>query len=240
MSALEAARIARLSDSAYYIPDFITEDEESKLLQKINSVPPPRWTQLSHRRLQTWPSTLSKSNTLLSAPLPAWLQDPIIHPRLEALGCFADSPHQGPNHVLINEYQPGQGIMPHEDGPAYYPLVVTVSIGAPIVLDIYEKSGGGEESGCLDRTPRFRVLQEPRSLLITTAGLYTQYLHGIEERLRDEELGREGICNWELLGNAKVYSAGFYDRKTRISLTYRDVLKVAKVGNSMRFLTAGR
>lgn len=27
---------------------------------------------------------------------------------------FADSPHQRPNHVLINEYPPGIGIMPHK------------------------------------------------------------------------------------------------------------------------------
>lgn len=27
---------------------------------------------------------------------------------------FARSPHQRPNHVLINEYPPGIGIMPHK------------------------------------------------------------------------------------------------------------------------------
>lgn len=27
---------------------------------------------------------------------------------------FADSPHRRPNHVLINEYPPGVGIMPHK------------------------------------------------------------------------------------------------------------------------------
>ncbi|PWY80482.1 hypothetical protein BO70DRAFT_362431 [Aspergillus heteromorphus CBS 117.55] len=37
--------------------------------------------------------------------------------------------------------------MPHEDGVAYYPLVATVSLGAPIMLDVYEKSGNGEENG---------------------------------------------------------------------------------------------
>ncbi len=27
---------------------------------------------------------------------------------------FASSPHGRPNHVLINEYPPGVGIMPHK------------------------------------------------------------------------------------------------------------------------------
>ncbi|KAL1989325.1 hypothetical protein VTN96DRAFT_87 [Rasamsonia emersonii] len=252
---LEAAKIKSLPDSAYYIPDFITAEEEERLLQKINSVPLPRWTQLSHRRLQTWPSALTKSNKLLAAPLPAWLVSPIITPRFDALGCFADAPHGAPNHVLINEYQPGQGIMPHEDGAAYYPLVATVSLGAPIVLDIYEKRDPDrpEETYTHDdnsdddnnndrqrRKPKFRILQEPRSLLITTKDLYTKYLHGIAERETDEDLGPETISNWDLLGEKDRYAeTGRYTRQTRISLTYRDVLQVAKIGNSVKFLTGG-
>jgi hypothetical protein len=32
---LEAAKIRSLPDSAYYIPDFITAEEEEKLIQKV-------------------------------------------------------------------------------------------------------------------------------------------------------------------------------------------------------------
>jgi hypothetical protein len=39
-SDLEAARIARLPDTAYYIPDFLTLEEEVKLLQKARSFKP--------------------------------------------------------------------------------------------------------------------------------------------------------------------------------------------------------
>lgn len=35
ISDLEAARIARLPDTAYYIPNFLTLEEEVKLLQKV-------------------------------------------------------------------------------------------------------------------------------------------------------------------------------------------------------------
>jgi alkylated DNA repair protein alkB family protein 6 len=34
-----------------------------------------------------------------------------------------------PNHVLLNEYLPGQGISPHLDGDLFYPTIATVSLG---------------------------------------------------------------------------------------------------------------
>ncbi len=33
-----------------------------------------------------------------------------------ASNLFSSSPHKRPNHVLINEYPPGVGIMPHKVG----------------------------------------------------------------------------------------------------------------------------
>ncbi|OJD21873.1 hypothetical protein ACJ73_06785 [Blastomyces percursus] len=234
---LEEARIKSIPESAYYIPDFITHDEEERLLQKITSVPIPRWTHLSRRRLQTWPCALSKSNVLLASPLPQWLISPIIS-RFTKLGLFRESPHRVANHVLINEYQPGQGIMPHEDGAAYYPMVATVSLGAPIVLEMTEKTNRehkGLEVSEQTAASQFRILQERRSLLVTTGKLYTDYLHGIEERMIDADLNSETVCNWGLLGDKEAFDAGSYARETRISLTYRDVLKVSKLSNNMKF-----
>ncbi|WEW55328.1 hypothetical protein PRK78_000757 [Emydomyces testavorans] len=237
-------RIKLLPESAYYIPEFITPEEEEQLLNKITSVPLPRWTHLSRRRLQTWPSALTKSDTLLESPLPDWLISPVVT-RFKILDVFSASPHRAPNHVLINEYQPGQGIMPHEDGAAYYPIVATVSIAAPIILDIYEKNSDSQPTMFMtnvnsetvtSRAPRYRILQEPRSLLITTRDLYTDYMHGIAERTSDDDLGPESICNWDQLGDKSPFEEGNYKRQIRISLTYRDVCRVSKLGNTMKFL----
>ena len=173
--------------------------------------------------------------------------------RFTDLSIFSDSPHRAPNHVLINEYQPGQGIMRHEDGAAYYPVVATVSLGAPIILDVFEKRKNDEEpqeshqslqlgqeigpaTAAAAIAPQYRILQERRSLLVTTGRLYTDFLHGIADRETDKDLGAESVCNWELLGNQDEFSGGSYERHTRISLTYRDVLKVSKVGNIVKFL----
>lgn len=125
--------------------------------------------------------------------------------------------------------------MPHEDGAAYYPIVATVSLGAPIVLEVYEKNEKGERK----ETPQYRILQEERSLLFTRDQMYNGVLHGIAERKIDENLGSDNIANWDMLGSKAAFGNGAYERKTRVSLTYRDVLKVSKLGNSLKFLGKG-
>ena len=46
--------ITRLPGEAFYIPDFITAEKESFLLDQIAKTSRVRWTQLSNRRLQNW------------------------------------------------------------------------------------------------------------------------------------------------------------------------------------------
>ena len=151
---------------------------------------------------------------LLSVPLLSDTKDNI----------FSNSPHSAPNHCLVNEYQPGQGIHAHEDGDAYYPVVATVSLGSHIVLDVKSKDPA--------KGPGWRILQEPRSLLITTGELYTECLHGISEVEIDENLSAERIVNWELLGNKEAFARGQAVRMTRVSLTFRDVKKVQRLGKA--------
>ncbi|KAK6081688.1 calpain [Seiridium cupressi] len=233
-ASLDHARIKSLPPAAYYIPDFISEDDERIILDKIASAPKPRWKQLTHRRLQTWPSDLV-NNQLVDAPLPDWLEEPVISrlkslprlPELDSPDLFSDSPHKRPNHVLINEYPPGVGIMPHKDGSAYHPVVCTVSLGASLCLNIHKS----KEDGALDPNPVWRILQEPRSLLVTTADLYTEYLHGIADITEDVGLSEDTVSNWQLLRSSDEFTEGRNARSTRTSLTYRDVLKVSKLGN---------
>lgn len=120
--SLEQAKVQLLPSSAYYISEFISEEEERLILHKIANAPKPKWKQLTHRRLQIWPSDLVKNHTLIDAPLPQWLEDPVVS-RLLSIpssatdgkhNVFSDGPHRRPNHVLINEYPPGVGIMPHK------------------------------------------------------------------------------------------------------------------------------
>lgn len=249
-SDLGRAQIQGLPSTAYYVSNFISPEEERLILEKIAAAPKPRWKQLTHRRLQTWPSDLAQDR-LLDAPLPAWLDDPVIS-RLLSLPVaattpdsshasdvatvpnhiFSQSPHQRPNHVLVNEYPRGIGIMPHKDGAAYWPVVCTVSLGASLCLNLHRS----REDGALDPNPAWRILQEPRSLLITADTLYTDYLHGIADIEEDVDLSADSIANWSLLRDSQPYTDGRNIRATRTSLTYRDVLKVSKIGSKLNML----
>ncbi|SPJ79641.1 uncharacterized protein FTOL_08032 [Fusarium torulosum] len=218
-SSLEHAKITTLPQTAYYIPNFITEEEEQMILDKISSAPKPRWKQLTKRRLQTWPSDLV-NNKLLEAPLPAWLQEPVISRLLsiqtqdsETGNVFDKSPHKKPNH----------------DGAAYWPVVCTVSLGASLCLNLHRS----KDDGALDPEPAWRILQEPRSLLITTDQLYTDYLHGIADIEEDVDLSADTVANWGLLRSPDAYTSGRNARQTRSSLTYRDVLQVSKAANKL-------
>ena len=92
------------------------------------------------------------------------------------------------------------------------------------MLDVTPK-GGANDAG-------WRILQEPRSLLITTGELYTDCLHGIDGVKVDEDVGSEKIINWDLLGDKEPFTEGSAERETRISLTFRDVKKVQKLGKA--------
>ncbi len=165
-----------------------------------------------------WPSELLKGRVLLSAPLPLFLAQ--ISKRLVSLGLFEGSPHGLPNHVLVNEYLAGQGIDPHKDGCVYHPTVATITLGAHAVLDLSRKEvgeGKGEYVGSL--------LQTPRSCLVTSGVVYTDYLHGIEAKDFDE-LKMKNVLNWDLVPVS--WHSDRLERGTRVSLTFRDVVSVRR------------
>lgn len=193
--------------TACYISEFITRGEEQALLGHVYGAPRPKWTQLSRRRLQNW-GGVPHARGMLAEPLPAWLAAlPLrLPPSLP--------PPPPRNHILINEYLPGQGIMPHHDGDLFFPNIATISLGSHTVLRFSEPTGDGPGPGS--------VLLEPRSLLVLTDRLYDHYKHGIEERTRD--VLDETILNLDMC--LDVYSKGLtVDRGTRVSLTIRHVPK---------------
>jgi alkylated DNA repair protein alkB homolog 6 len=122
--------------------------------------------------------------------------------------------------------------MPHKDGSAYHPVVCTVSLGSSLCLDIYASDDGGYKENQL----RSRIFQERRSLLITTGDIYNNYMHGIADITADTDLGPDTVANWSLL-RAPDIVGGINKRTTRLSLTYRDVLKVVKLGNKFGLLS---
>ncbi|EGN94640.1 hypothetical protein SERLA73DRAFT_114083 [Serpula lacrymans var. lacrymans S7.3] len=242
------------SSEAFYISDFITADEEQHLLRKINETPKQKWKILANRRLQLWGGEVLQ-NVLIRQEMPSFLNKyPDVIGRLKATGAFASSAHKSPNHVILNEYLPGQGIMPHQDGPSYHPVVATISLGSHTVFHYYRYNSDDSLSSAdtttspakggqvIDSTPILSVFLEPRSAIITTGSLYTQHLHGIEET-RFDTFSADGvvsltnspckipIANWKMVRDEQacmtLHEGGTLGRRARYSLTCRDVEKVA-------------
>uniref|UniRef100_A0A3Q2PA61 AlkB homolog 6 n=1 Tax=Fundulus heteroclitus TaxID=8078 RepID=A0A3Q2PA61_FUNHE len=103
--------VSEAPQTVYYVPDFISPEEESYLLQQVYRAPRTKWTQLSGRRLQNW-GGVPHPRGMLGEELPAWLQN--YCEKISSLGAFGG---KTANHVLVNEYKQGEGIMPHQDGP---------------------------------------------------------------------------------------------------------------------------
>nr|CAD1833131.1 unnamed protein product [Ananas comosus var. bracteatus] len=135
-----------------------------------------------------------------AAAVPAWLTK--ITERICAQTGLFPSPI---NHVLINEYLPDQGIMPHQDGPAYFPVVAILSLGSPAVIDFTphqrikectpaavetevskerDRLSSTTEFACEEKDDHHHLcslLLMPRSLFVFKDRAYSDYLHGIED-----------------------------------------------------------
>ncbi|KAH8104126.1 hypothetical protein BXZ70DRAFT_888551 [Cristinia sonorae] len=247
---LESRRVPG-SQTTYYIPNFVTEEEEEYVIRKIRESPQQLWKNLPNRRLQILGGGMSAKNILVPQEFPPYLNTfPDLIGRMRETGVFQSSPHGAPNHVILNEYLPGQGIMPHEDGPSYHPAVATLSLGSHTVFHYYQYKLDEEDTlsaptseargKSIDKTPVLSMLLEPRSLVITTSSLYTSHLHGIDDV--HEDLFYQGdvessvgtkltVANADLLADEGVkdvvLKGGVLKREVRYSLTCRDVEKVA-------------
>jgi alkylated DNA repair dioxygenase AlkB len=113
----------------------------------------------------------------------------------ERLVCYQYFDRQ-PDQVIVNEYLPGQRINSHTDRVTCFGAVVaSVSLGSDVVMDFAGERG---ETGSL-LLPRGR-------LLVLGGAARTNWRHAIAQRRRD-----------------RINSVSF-ERKRRVSLTFRSVL----------------
>ena len=114
-----------------YVPDFVPPGQEAELLARIDATP---WRHDLKRRVQHYgyrydyrARTVTPSDRL--GDLPGWLAP--LADRLWDAGWFARRPDQ----VIVNEYQPGQGISAHIDcAPCFGDTIASLSLGSPAVM----------------------------------------------------------------------------------------------------------
>lgn len=118
-----------------------------------------------------------------------------------------------PNHVLCNDYQPSQGILPHTDGPLYASRTATLSLSSSVVVE-FTKRLLSEEIGTAKQTiqSKLQVLLEAGSLLVFEDDAYMDYCHGIPMSVWQDETTQQCL-------NAEPYQ--IIPRGHRYSLTFR-------------------
>jgi len=176
-------------DGLEYQDAFVTEHEESELLLNVDSAP---WRTDLARRVQHYGwrydyRARSVSPDQFLGELPPWL---------DTLGrtVAATAGMPTPDQVIVNEYQPGQGIAGHTDCiPCFGPVVAMVSLGSDVEMDFESPSG--------EVTP---WLLQRRSLLVLGGDARSLWKHGIAKRRFDRQFGVQ--------------------RQRRVSLTFRTVV----------------
>lgn len=151
---------------------------------------------------------------MIAEKIPIWLQDYI-----DKITDLKLMNNKIPNHVLINEYLPGQGILGHLDGPLFYPTVTTISCGSHTVLKFLTDVESNTQTIC-------KILIEPRSLVVLQDDMYHKYLHQIDE-VEVDKIDKDFI-NLEECGSTVVIGEQL-KRSTRFSLTIRHVPKTSKL-----------
>ena len=122
------------SDTAYYLKEYISLEQEKLLLDCIFNLDKDRWFEMkSGRALKRYGGEVGSTGLTSQEPLPPYFE--ALAAKIFEEGLF---PEQKPNHVLLNKYRPGDGIMPHKDGPAYFPYVCILSLHTGLILNMWE------------------------------------------------------------------------------------------------------
>ncbi|MQL77808.1 hypothetical protein Taro_010230, partial [Colocasia esculenta] len=188
---MEGSDLLRLEDytvgplgNVIYIPNFISSAEEAQLLRNVGS------------GSGTWCEIL----TIYEAPISKWKS--LKNRRLQNWGGVVYE-----KGLLPQDCDAYFSIQPHQDGPAYFPVVAILSLGSPIVIDftphprlrqgtknmqeesaangnpMLESSVWTNESSCeqVEDHHELSLLLMPCSLLIFKDQAYADYLHGIQD-----------------------------------------------------------
>ena len=177
-----------------YLPDFVNVREQADLLAVVDAQP---WLTDLKRRVQHYGyryeyRSRSVDPTMYLGPLPEWAD--------RLLGRFYQEKlvDEAPDQVIVNEYEPGQGIAAHVDCvPCFGGTIVSLSLGSPCVMVFTRKNPAGKVS----------VLVEPGSLLVMQGEARYEWRHAIPARRSD------------------VFDGKTYGRGRRVSLTFRSVIK---------------
>lgn len=176
-----------------YIPDAIDRSFSHKLIQQIDNA---SWRTDLKRRIQHYGyvydykrRTIDKDMYL--GELPHWANG------LVELLAYNKNFGIRPDQMIVNEYEPGQGITHHIDcEPCFDDMIASVSLNSTCVMSFIHP----------ENNRKHEIMLEPNSLLILRNEARYEWKHGIAGRKTDKYNGRT------------------YARGRRLSVTFRKVI----------------
>jgi alkylated DNA repair dioxygenase AlkB len=171
-----------------YIPEFIKREGEAELIKKIDSC---LWNGDSNRRFQNYGYRCVYNQTTPEkiGDFPEFCKE--IAERLDL-----DEIKLNPDHLIINEYQPGQGKSPNVDSASMFEDgIAVVSLGSNYTMSFKSQITGAVKT----------ILLEKRSLLVMTGDSRYKWSNSISPKKLEKYKGRD----WK--------------RGRRISLTFRKI-----------------
>jgi alkylated DNA repair dioxygenase AlkB len=149
-----------------YIKDFITEKEESDLIEFINSM---EWSTVLERRTQHYGYIYSYTNMnsiMKTNPIPQ--QFTFI------INALSEKFNRSFDQLIINEYIVGQGISPHIDNVKLFEdTIISISLGSNCIMKFTNKDNTIDQ------------LLERRSLIALQEDARYKWKHSIPARKSD-------------------------------------------------------
>lgn len=159
-----------------YIPDYITEVEEKQFTKTIDK---QDWDNSLKRRVQHYGyrydyQARNVREDMYLGKLPKWLNE-------LATKIFDDGLCEVvPDQVIINEYEPGQGISPHIDCESCFgPRIFSLSLGSDAIMEF-----------TLQGKPKKEIVLAQRSLVMMYGEARSIWKHSIPARLKDKGIER--------------------------------------------------
>lgn len=181
----------------HYEPNFLTEEDEKRLIRWIDQ---QEWSTELQRRVQHYGwrydyrgRKVDSSNYIGNLPAELFDLAQRLYDRKLVL--------QLPDQVIVNEYQPGQGISPHIDEPSNFADgIAMISLLDSWTMAFY--APGRKRNGS-------KVLLEKGSVAVVRGDARYKWKHEISKRKTEQQAGKRRGRK----------------RQRRISLTFRRVLR---------------